>query len=253
MLHGTVLADLRDNWDSEQQQQACWQALEQAQQEYDAWKNNHILQAKMTLEHSCQLELDSQRDKQVTLEAQRQTEQNCVAQAQAQQSQAIADAEAAQAAWQEFCQQESLLQTEAEKKYADAVRTRAPEKIVEFQTNYQRQVDKALEDWVREQLIPKQQEYNGTYTCDYPLGLEGIEIFREQRDRLVHVDLERYATSLDKAKERCRQRFREDILYRMKDDIINAKRQFRELNRTMGGLQYGEEVYQFMVQASTDP
>lgn len=39
----------------------------------------------------------------------------------------------------------------------------------------------------------------------------------------------------------------------MKDDIINAKRQFRELNRTMGGLQYGEEVYQFMVQASTDP
>ena len=67
---------------------------------------------------------------------------------------------------------------------------------------------------------------------------------REQRDRLVHVDLERYATSLDKAKERCRQRFREDILYRMKDDIINAKRQFRELNRTMGGLQYGEEVYQ---------
>ncbi len=253
VLHGTVLADLRDNWDSEQQQQACWQALEQAQQEYDAWKNNPILQAKMTLEHSCQLELDSQRDKQVTLEAQRQTEQNCVAQAQAQQSQAIADAEAAQAAWQEFCQQESLLQTEAEKKYADAVRTRAPEKIVEFQTNYQRQVDKALEDWVREQLIPKQQEYNGTYTCDYPLGLEGIEIFREQRDRLVHVDLERYATSLDKAKERCRQRFREDILYRMKDDIINAKRQFRELNRTMGGLQYGEEVYQFMVQASTDP
>lgn len=53
MLLGTVLADLRDNWDSEQQQQTCWQALEQAQQEYDAWKNNPILQAKMTLEHSC--------------------------------------------------------------------------------------------------------------------------------------------------------------------------------------------------------
>lgn len=46
MLLGTVLADLRDNWDSEQQQQTCWQALEQAQQEYDAWKNNPILQAK---------------------------------------------------------------------------------------------------------------------------------------------------------------------------------------------------------------
>lgn len=70
----------------------------------------------MTLEHSCQLEFESQHSKQVELEAQRQTEQNCVAKAQAQQSQAIADAEAAQAAWQEFCQQESLLQTEAGEK-----------------------------------------------------------------------------------------------------------------------------------------
>lgn len=78
------------------------------------------------------LEFESQHSKQVELEAQRQTEQNCVAKAQAQQSQAIADAEAAQAAWQEFCQQESLLQTEAEKKYADAVRTRARKKSWNF-------------------------------------------------------------------------------------------------------------------------
>lgn len=39
----------------------------------------------------------------------------------------------------------------------------------------------------------------------------------------------------------------------MKDDIYNAKRQFRELNHTMENLQYGEEVYQFVVQASADP
>ena len=86
---------------------------------------------------------------------------------------------------------------------------------------------------------------------DYPK--EGIETFREQRDRLINVDLQRYTTSLHQAQERCKERFREDILYRMKDDIINARRQFRDLNRSMENLQYGEEVYQFVVQASADP
>lgn len=67
---------------------------------------------------------------------------------------------------------------------------------------------------------------------------------------------EKRSLALQNAKQvlkRCRQRFREDILYRMKDDIYNAKRQFRELNHTMENLQYGEEVCQFIVQASADP
>ena len=167
--------------------------------------------------------------------------------------QASREAEDARAGWLAFCQQEPLLQTEVEKKYQDAARSRPPDKIVQYQTNYQNQVDKALDEWLRDQLIPRQREYNTIYTCDYPLGLDGIETFREQQERLVYVDLERYSTSLHQAQERCRQRFREDILYRMKDDIYNAKRQFRELNHTMENLQYGEEVYQFVVQASADP
>lgn len=55
-----------------------------------------------------------------------------------------------------------------------------------------------------------------------------------------------------KAKERCRERFRRDILYRMKDDIRNARRQFRELSRIMQELLYGEEMYQFQIRESQD-
>lgn len=65
--------------------------------------------------------------------------------------------------------------------------------------------------------------------------------------------MERYSASLQKAKERCRERFRKDILYRMKDDIRNARRQFRELSRIMQELRYGEEMYQFQVRESQDP
>lgn len=252
-LHSAVLDDLRKNWGSAQRHQASWLALEQARQEYEMWKENPILQAKITAEQLCQEEWDRQDQKRVEIEATLHSQTRTVQEKQAKQERAIQEAETARMQWMDFCRKEPLLQTEVEKKYQDAARSRSPDKIVQYQTNYQNQVDKALDEWLRDQLVPRQREYNTIYTCDYPLGLDGIEVFREQRDRLVHVDLERYATSLHQAQERCRQRFREDILYRMKDDIYNAKRQFRELNHTMENLQYGEEVYQFVVQASADP
>ena len=43
------------------------------------------------------------------------------------------------------------------------------------------------------------------------------------------------------------------ILFRMKDDIFNARRQFRELNKVMEQLTYGEEVYRFELEPSRDP
>lgn len=252
-LHSTVLEELRKNWGSEQRQQDSWQALERARQEYEAWEKNPLLQAKITAEHMCREEWELQDRKRVTMEASLCSQMDKVAEKQAQQEQAIQNAEIARTQWQEFCEKEPLLQVEVEKKYQDAARNRTPEKMVEYQTNYQNLVDKALEEWLRDHLIPKQREYNSLYTCDYPLGMDGIETFREQQERLIYVDLERYTTSLHQAQERCRQRFREDILYRMKDDIFNAKRQFRELNRAMENLQYGEEVYQFVIRPNPDP
>lgn len=253
ILHSTTLEDLRNNWDSPQRQQASWEALERAQHEYEMWRDNPILQAKITAVQRCKEDWQMQDQKRVDLEAELRSQTDKVVEQQAKQEQAIQEADAANEAWQTFCQQEPLLQAEIEKKYQDAARNRSASQIVQYQTNYQNQVDKAFDEWLRDQLIPKQREYNTIYTCDYPLGMDGIETFREQQDRLIHLDLERYATSLHQAQERCRQRFREDILYRMKDDIYNARRQFRELNRTMETLQYGEEVYHFVVQASTDP
>ena len=44
----------------------------------------------------------------------------------------------------------------------------------------------------------------------------------------MRIDLERYAARLEQAQRDCKDRFRKDILFRMKDDIFNARRQFRE-------------------------
>jgi len=252
VLHGRTLADLRENWESGQRLEACRLALDRAREECRECQERPSLQAKRTAVQLCQKDWDEQEKKSVKLKAELEVWGGKVIAKQQEQGQAIQAAESAESDWRAFCEEEPLLRVEAEKKYQEAARNRTPEKIAEYQANYQNQVDKALEEWVRERLIPKQQEYNGTYICDYPLGLEGIETFLEQRDRLVKVELERYTTSLHQAQERCKERFREDILYRLKDDIARARRQFRELNRTMENLRYGEEVYQFVVQAGDE-
>ena len=89
--------------------------------------------------------------------------------------------------------------------------------------------------------------------CDYPLGLAGLDQYRAQHESLVRIDLERYSARLEQAQRDCKDRFRKDILFRMKDDIFNARRQFRELNKVMEQLTYGEEVYRFELEPSRDP
>ena len=155
--------------------------------------------------------------------------------------------------WKLFGDEYPLLLAEVETKYADAIKRRTPEQIIRNQTDQQRRFENARDDFVNNHLIPAQRQFNQEYSCDIMVGIDGMELYRAQYDQLVHIDLERYSASLQKAKERCRERFRKDILYRMKDDIRNARRQFRELSRIMQKLLYGEEMYQFQVRESQDP
>ena len=117
----------------------------------------------------------------------------------------------------------------------------------------QAKLDDALTVYLNSTLEPAQREYNRRYVCDYPLGLAGLEQYRAQHESLVRIDLERYAARLEQAQRDCKDRFRKDILFRMKDDIFNARRQFRELNKVMEQLTYGEEVYRFELEPSRDP
>ena len=88
------------------------------------------------------------------------------------------------------------------------------------------------------------------FFAQYPL-LEPLA--RERFAALSKDKGPRYAARLEQAQRDCKDRFRKDILFRMKDDIFNARRQFRELNKVMEQLTYGEEVYRFELGPSRDP
>ena len=130
---------------------------------------------------------------------------------------------------------------------------KSPRAAAQAAEKAQAKLDDALTVYLNSTLEPAQKAYNQRYVCDYPLGLAGLEQYRAQHESLVRIDLERYAARLEQAQRDCKDRFRKDILFRMKDDIFNARRQFRELNKVMEQLTYGEEVYRFELEPSRDP
>ena len=102
-------------------------------------------------------------------------------------------------------------------------------------------------------LEPAQQQYNQRYACSFALGVQiAGPVPHRVRQPGAHRLRSGAAARLEQAQRDCRDRFRKDVFYRMKDDISSARRQFRELNRVMEQLCYGEEVYRFELRPGRD-
>ena len=176
-----------------------------------------------------------------------------LASCEAEQAKAEETARQAKDSADRFFGQYPLLEPLARERFAALSKDKGPRYAAQSAEKAQARLDDALAVYLTGTLEPAQKEYNTRYVCDHPLGLTGIEQYRAQHESLVRIDLERYAARLEQAQRDCKDRFRKDILFRMKDDIFNARRQFRELNKVMEQLTYGEEVYRFELGPSRDP
>jgi hypothetical protein len=142
--------------------------------------------------------------------------------------------------------------SDVEKKYQDERRTKKASSIA---YNFNNQVSKdsnAFNSYLSQQLIPLQQKYTATYTCDYPEGIDGASRYQQEYLSLQNIELERHKEELAQAQVRCKDRFRKEVLFRMKDDILRARQQFKQINRVMENLEYGEESYRFGIDKSKD-
>lgn len=142
--------------------------------------------------------------------------------------------------------------SDVEKKYQDERRTKKASSIAYNFGNRATQDTIAFNNYLNQQLIPLQQKYTATYTCDYPEGIDGASRYQQEYLSLQNIELERHKEELAQAQVRCKDRFRKEVLFRMKDDILRARQQFKQINRVMENLEYGEESYRFGIDKSKD-
>lgn len=252
-VHRKCVGTLREYWDSEEAYEALSAQLTQTQSEIQDWENNPLLRGLQSKERNLKRQWEAHKKRCEELAGDRKAQNAKLSDCEQAISQLQKRTAASLANWEAFRTAAPLLLSEVETQYSDALQSRTPEELVRIRSEKQRSLENDRDSFVNNQLIPEQIKYIAAYDFAAEEGMGGMEAFREQHTQLVQIDLERYAASLQKAKERCRERFRKDILYRMKDDIRNARRQFRELSRVMQELRYGEEMYQFQVRESQDP
>lgn len=142
--------------------------------------------------------------------------------------------------------------SDVENKYQSERKTKTASKIASSFNKRVSQEFISCNDYINRQLIPLQQQYTTKYICDYLEGIEGASQYQKEYLSLKNIELERHREELEQAQIRCQDRFRKEILCRMKSDILNAKRQFKQINRVMENLQYGEESYRFSIDKSKD-
>ena len=254
LLRGTTLEELAALWDARAALTAAREAVEEQAAKLAECRENPLLQQLYKEEEVREAAWEAARTAVEQTGGDLRVCEKQISSCETEQQKAVDTAEkSAQAAESFFAAHPLVEPLSRSRQQALTGPDKSPRAAAQAAEKAQAKLDDALTVYLNSTLEPAQREYNRRYVCDYPLGLAGLEQYRAQHESLVRIDLERYAARLEQAQRDCKDRFRKDILFRMKDDIFNARRQFRELNKVMEQLTYGEEVYRFELEPSRDP
>lgn len=133
---------------------------------------------------------------------------------------------------------------EAQEKYNLNRKTKTARKIAENFSPQRSQYENEKTVLV-DTMKDLQYRYNTDFTQDFIVGLSGIAEYREAAVKLRSVEMIRYEEKLYQAKTDCEQIFKSDFLSKMKELIENAKIEFRNLNKALDSIYYGEDSYHF--------
>lgn len=254
LLRGSNLEQLSDLWASRTTLEATRTAVQQQEATLTEARENPMLQELYREEEARETAWEAARTAVEQAGGDLRVCQKQIASCESEQKKALDTAAASKQTADAFFATHPLVEPLARARMqALTAPDKTPKAAAQAAEKAQARLDDALAGYLASTLEPAQKAYNERYVCDYPLGLAGLDQYRAQHESLVRIDLERYAARLEQAQRDCKDRFRKDILFRMKDDIFNARRQFRELNKVMEQLTYGEEVYRFELEPSRDP
>lgn len=76
-------------------------------------------------------------------------------------------------------------------------------------------------------------------------GIEAVQEYVDEHHKLVASDIIKYEGDLEKAKENCHLEFRESFLAKLKENIEEARTEFKNLNGALRDIYYGEDSYKF--------
>lgn len=143
-----------------------------------------------------------------------------------------------------LCKENEEIALLGHQKYVEQLKTKTPATIVYNFSPMKAGLENKKMDLIGE-LIKKQLSYCSKNDCDLGSGYELIEDYRDEHQKLIGPELIKYEGDLDKAKENCYLEFKESFIARLRENIENARMEFRSLNSALKNIYYGEDRYSF--------
>ena len=131
-------------------------------------------------------------------------------------------------------------------KFEEQLKSKMPEIIIANFSPYTQGLENTMTK-LTDLLKDLQRDYCSSYDCDFGTGREAMEDFIQEHHKLVSSEIVKYEDELAKAKDNCELEFKESFLAKIKENIESARLEFRQLNKALRGIYYGEDSYKFEI------
>jgi len=101
-------------------------------------------------------------------------------------------------------------------------------------------------------LKNKQFQYVNTYRLSYEYGIEYIQVYIDELNKLVKSDLVKYESKVREAREAAEKLFKEDFLAKLRNYIVQAQEEIKKINETLETIEFGEDRYEFIFPKSKE-
>ena len=99
-------------------------------------------------------------------------------------------------------------------------------------------------------ILTKMHQYNLKNQSDLESHLDNIEDYLKELERIQNYELVKYNEEIKKAKTNCEIAFKEQFIYQLRENIINAKNEIKQLNIALKRKKFGGDEYEFIYQPS---
>ena len=137
----------------------------------------------------------------------------------------------------------------AEEKYTQNRKTKDPQKIFDNFSPRGVQLENEREELLTGDggLKYLQTKYNIDFSMDFTVGIAQMSDYRDAADKLRKVEIVKYEEQLRSAREESERIFRSDFLSKMKEHIEKARTEFKNLNKALESIYYGDDSYYFVI------
>ena len=138
-----------------------------------------------------------------------------------------------------------------EERYSKERAARRPEEVREVFERQHRTIESRVVNLVQELVSLKTEYVNAHGFVGEILGDTYAE-FESERELWSESRLPEYSERIAKAKEEAIQQLAEDIIFRLRENLVDVRRQVDDLNQALKDVPFGSERYQFTLEVASE-